>query len=262
MKLTKSLKNQITAHAIASYPKECCGVLTKNAYIPCENVASDPFHFFEIDGECFLELAQSHDIVAIVHSHPDGEPELSEPDRTQMALHGYDWLVVSVGKTDKWQVKMKMHAYSDMPVPLLGRDYHHGVQDCYSLVRDYYKRELELDLPDFARVDDWWEDEHHEPLYQNNFEKAGFVAVDDLQKHDVILCRVGRTHHINHALIYLDDGKLQSENTPDCVGNGLILHHPHGRLSVREMYGEGWQKRTALIVRHKSLCQITTGKLC
>ena len=77
--------------------------------------------------------------------------------------------------------------------------------------------------------------------------------VDDLQPHDVILCRVGRTFHVNHALIFIGDGKLTSENTPDCVGDSLVLHHPHGALSRREIYGESLQKRTALIVRHKEL---------
>lgn len=125
------------------------------------------------------------------------------------------------------------------------------------MVRDYYSRELDTELPDFERSDAWWEHENHEPLYENNFTKAGFIKVqdkNDLQKHDVILCRVGCTHHVNHALIWLgDDGALKSETTPDCVGNALILHHPYGRQSVREIYGKGWADRTAMVVRHQSL---------
>lgn len=99
------------------------------------------------------------------------------------------------------------------------------------------------------------EKQNHLPLYENNFTKAGFEVVNDTpKKHDVILCRVGRTHHVNHALIWLgDDGALTSETTPDCVGNALILHHPHGGLSVREIYGDNWQRRTAMVVRHGRL---------
>lgn len=77
--------------------------------------------------------------------------------------------------------------------------------------------------------------------------------VDDLQPHDVILCRVGRTFHVNHALIFLGDSKLKSEVTPDCVGDNLVLHHPHGALSKSEIFGESWQKRTALVVRHRQI---------
>lgn len=255
MQLTKSLKDQITAHAWGEYPNECCGVIIGGGYHPCTNIAPDPANTFEIDPAEWVALSELGEVVAIVHSHPNGEPLPSEVDKVQMGLHGVDWVIVGLGKspTGAEYCDIKTHKPTAYTAPLLGRDYHHGVQDCYSLVRDYYSRELDIDLPDFKRVDEWWEDENHEPLYQNNFVKAGFVVVDDLQKHDVILCRVGRTHHINHALVFVGDGKLTSETTPDCVGTGLVLHHPHGRLSVREIYGESWQKRTALIVRHKEL---------
>ncbi|MPX02156.1 phage tail protein, partial [Moraxella catarrhalis] len=65
----------------------------------------------------------------------------------------------------------------------------------------------------------------------------------------------GRTHHVNHALIYLGDGKLTSENTGEIIGDSIMLHHPHGGLSVREIYGDNWLKRTAMVVRHKALNQ-------
>ncbi|SIS10807.1 NlpC/P60 family protein, partial [Moraxella cuniculi DSM 21768] len=152
--------------------------------------------------------------------------------------------------------EIKRHKPKAYQAPLIGREYHHSVQDCYSLVRDYYQRELNIHLPDFPRLDGWWEDAKHEPLYENNFTKAGFAQVHDLQKHDVILCRVGRTEHINHALIYLgDDGQLTSETATPITGTSLILHHPHGRLSVREIYGESWQKRVAMVVRHGHLAK-------
>ncbi|MDO4896314.1 MAG: C40 family peptidase [Moraxella sp.] len=259
MRLTKTLKNQITTHAWEVYPNECCGLIVnangKLIYHPCTNTATDPANTFEIDPAEWVALAELGEVEAIVHSHPNGEPLPSEFDKVQMGLHGADWVIVGLGTTPTGATycDIKSHKPTAYTTPLLGREYHHGVQDCYSLVQDYYSRELDIDLPDFNRSDEWWEDADHEPLYENNFKKAGFEVVQDLQKHDVILCRVGRTYHINHALIFVGNGKLQSENTPDCVGDCLVLHHPHGRLSVREIYGESWQKRTALIVRYKDL---------
>lgn len=252
----KTLKTAITAHAKTCYPTECCGLIIGDEYYPCDNIAFDPYNHFEIDPSEFIKLSQIGDIQAIVHSHPDGTGELSEIDKIQMGLHGIDWVICGVGKdllTHDFYIDLQIHQAKSHHAPLLGREYVHGVQDCYTLVQDYYSRELNIDLPNFKRIDDWWEYENHEPLYENNFKKAGFVAVDDIKRNDVILCRVGRTFHINHALIFLGNGKLNSENTPPVIGNSLILHHPHGRLSVREIYGESWQKRTALIVRHKEL---------
>lgn len=259
MILTEQTKSFILNHALDCYPAECCGLIIDDDYYPCDNVASNPTEHFEIDPKDFARAESMGEIQAIVHSHPNGNAEPSEVDRVQMGIHGIDWVICAFGyhADGKEYFDVKRHKPKAYQAPLLGREYHHGVQDCYSLVRDYYHRELDIHLPDFHRTDGWWEDENHEPLYENNFTKAGFIKVQNetnLQKHDVILCRVGRTHHVNHALIWLgDDGALKSETTPDCVGNALILHHPHGGLSVREIYGGNWQRRTAMVVRHQSL---------
>lgn len=249
MRLTKSLKNVISQHAWQVYPHECCGLIIDGKYRPCANISHDPANSFEIEPSQLID----DNIQAIVHSHPNGSSEPSEIDRVQMGLHGVDWVIVGLGVHSDGEkyCHIKTHRPKAYQAPLIGREYYHGTQDCYSLVRDYYSRELGINLPDFDRIDSWWEDVNHEPLYEQNFGKAGFEQVHDLQKHDVILCRVGRTHHVNHALIYLGDGKLTSEKAPKVIGDNLVLHHPHGRLSVREIYGESWQKRTAMIVRYK-----------
>ena len=252
MRLTKDLKEQIQVHATDCYPDECCGLIVDGVYHPCQNMAPNPKDGFEIDPATWVELSERGKIQAVVHSHPDGSSEPSEVDKVQMGLHGVDWVIVGLGVHSDGEkyCNIKSHKPKAYQAPLIGREYYHGTQDCYSLVRDYYERELGITLPDFPRVDSWWEDANHEPLYEQNFGKAGFEQVHDLQKHDVILCRVGRTHHVNHALIYLGDYQLQSENAPPAVGNQLVLHHPHGRLSVREVYGDSWQRRTAMIVRY------------
>ena len=261
MTLTKHTKRLIHAHAKICYPAECCGLIIDGQYYPCDNVAVNPAEHFEIDPIDMFEMQEYHgEIQAIVHSHPNGNAEPSEVDKVQMGLHDIDWVIVGLGHTPTGATycDIKRHKPTTYQSPLLGREYYHGVQDCYSLVQDYYSRDLDIHLPDFHRTDGWWEKEHHLPLYENNFTKAGFIKMqdkNDLQKHDVILCRVGRTHHVNHALIYVGDGKLKSETTPDCVGNALILHHPHGSLSVREIYGDNWQRRTAMVVRHQALSQ-------
>ena len=88
-------------------------------------------------------------------------------------------------------------------------------------------------------------------MYLENFGKAGFVEVSDLKYGDVMLCRVGRTEHVNHAVIWLgDQGALKSEQTEACIGSSLILHHPYGRKSVREIFGQQWQERVAKVIRH------------
>lgn len=243
--LTKSIRAAIIDHANRDYPREACGVIVGKEYIPCKNIAADDAQF-EIDPIDLVGAGKEGKIRAYVHSHPDGNTDPSMPDRVQMNLHGLPWIItnghdVAIHKPDGYQA------------PLLGREYHHGLMDCYSLVKDYYQRELGITLNDYERTDAWWEDAKSKPLYVDNFKKEGFVEVDTIQKHDLILCRLGRTAHINHALVFIGDGTLKSERTEDVIGDCLVLHHPYNRQSLREIYGEAWQRRAAMIIRHKSL---------
>jgi len=112
------------------------------------------------------------------------------------------------------------------------------VLDCYSLIRDWYRQERGIDLPDFTRFDEWWR--RGENLYLDNFSGAGFHEVEssDMNPGDVLLMQVASPVP-NHAAIYL--------------GDGLILHHLQGRLSSRDVYGGYWQKITTHTLRHQLL---------
>ena len=243
--LTKSIKAAIIKHAATEYPRECCGVIVGKEYIPCINIAADDGQF-EICPMDLVGASKEGDIKAYVHSHPDGSTEPSMPDKVQMNLHGLPWVITN-------GTEVSLHKPKGFKAPLVGREYYHGLMDCYTLVRDYYQRELDITLNDYARSDAWWEDSKSKPLYLNNFKSEGFVEVENIQKHDIILCRLGRTEHVNHALVFIGDGTLKSEPTDDVVGDHLVLHHPYNRESLREIYGEQWQRRVAVIIRHKDL---------
>lgn len=245
MKLTKTIKADILAHAQACYPSECCGLIVDKSYLPCNNLSTISDQFY-IDPKDYVKAESMGEIVAICHSHPDGTSQASEADKAQMALHGLLWVIVGYPKGD-----FATHLPSDYTAPLLGRSYFHGLQDCYTLAKDYYSRECGIALNEYPREDLWWENKDNPSLYLEHFANEGFVEVSDLQKHDVILCRVGRTEHVNHACVFVGDGELTSEVTHGVIGDSLILHHPYGRLSVREIYGDMWQQRTAKIIRHK-----------
>lgn len=243
--LNEQIEIDILAHAASEYPRECCGFIAKGRYLPCRNV-SDVGDQFRIDPRDQIAAEAFGNIDAIVHSHPDGTTRPSVPDLVAMNFHGRPWVI-----TDGTNIAI--HHPEGYVAPLLGREYYHGLMDCYTLVRDYYERELGITLGDYERSDRWWEQHDSAALYLENYEKEGFTAVGDIQKHDVILCRLGRTEHVNHALIFIGDGSLRSEDAVEVIGNSLILHHPHGRHSVRDIYGEQWQRRTTRVIRHKEL---------
>ena len=249
-RLTKSLKNAILAHAEAEYPKESCGVVVQNKYIPCKNLSTNKDQFY-IDPQDLIKAGERGSIQAYVHSHPNGSCKPSEPDRVGINLHGLPWIICGYPEGSVAQYKP-----DNKDIPLLGRTYHHGLQDCYSIVKDYYYRELGIILNDYERSDRWWESKENNSLYLDNFKKEGFIEIDDindLRKHDAILFTIGKTEHINHAGVFLGDGVLKSEDSPKVIGNSLFIHHPYKKKSVRDIYGNFWIERTTKILRHKRL---------
>ena len=107
------------------------------------------------------------------------------------------------------------------------------MRNCYSLIKDWYKQILNIDIPDFERDDNWWNTGQN--LYIDNFEKAGFVDTDKLEYGVVIFMKI-RSSVPNHAAIY--------------IGEDLIIHHLAGRLSCREVYRDVYRNTTVKMVKY------------
>lgn len=251
--LTDEIKDKIRDLAKKYAPKEMCGIIcssdgTAFEYVDVPNSHEDPTGHFRIDAKVVDRLNDQHKVIhAIVHSHPKGSSDPSPYDLVQMNIHNRPYVIV--GMDGDISVNDPERA------PLIGRFYVHGTQDCYSIVRDYYARELGINLRDAPRKDNWWQDADHPSLYVEMFKEFGFVEVpkEDMRRNDVMLCRWGNTQHINHALIYLaDDANLISEETEPCVGSRICLHHVYNGISGRFPLGEERLKSCELVVRHSS----------
>ena len=126
---------------------------------------------------------------------------------------------------------------SGYELPYVGRPFFYGVIDCYSLIRDFYKREFNIELTDYNRKDRWWE--RGESMYLDHFKDEGFVEipVEEIEYGSVILMHLEASVP-NHGGIYINDN--------------MILHHVQDRLSSRDLYGGFYQKNTAKILKHES----------
>lgn len=236
--MIEATRNAVRQHAEAVYPRECCGVVIvrkgRERYVPCENVAATPFEHFVIKGQDFAAAEDQGEVVAIVHSHPDASADPSEADRVQCETHGLEWHIVSVREGVAGEIVS--FKPSGFRAPLVGRSFSHGILDCYTLVQDYYRQEVGIELPYFERRDGWW-DIPGVSLYMDNFAACGFVPVKGpLQVGDVILMQI-RSLEPNHAAVY--------------IGDGQILHHFMGRLSSRDVYDGYWQEHTRIAIRYK-----------
>lgn len=256
MEIDDKLKAKMLDIAVKSIPREMCGLLIKSSatgemtFKEVPNTHPDPFNYFRIDARVIASVSIGGDsVTAFVHSHPDGAADPSANDVADMNMHGKPFVIVSARDRE-------VKVWRPTTVPLVGRSYIHGKQDCYTIVQDYYQRELGITLPDFERSEHWWENAEGAALYADNFRAAGFVQVDvsDLRRDDVMLCYWGSTQHVNHAMIYLgSDGALKSEETTPCIGTRLFLHHPYNGLSARPILSQSRLDSCAFILRHRDL---------
>ena len=236
MKLTDTLKQQILDHAKADAPHEACGLVAvikgRRRYFPCRNIAETPDEHFILDPADYAEVEDKGEIVAVIHSHPTTNHNPSQADRVACEKSGLPWYIINPN-TEQW-------GYCEpvgFELPYVGREFSFGVVDCYSLCRDWYGKELGLELSDYDRRDKFWL--RGENLYLDNFASEGFreIPVEDLQYGDAILMQL-ESPLPNHAAVYLGDQQ--------------ILHHIQGRLSSRDIYGGYYWKSTAKALRHES----------
>ncbi len=235
---------QAYAHLAAQHPAEGCGLLVRRGrrtvYWPCRNAAAlhQAQDRFVVHPEDWAAAEDAGTVLAVVHSHPDDDAHPSEADRWLCHASGLPWFIVAV-PGPAWQPLWPE------PLPLLERQFVHGVVDCYTLVRDYYARELGIELPDFERADDWWN--HGGDLYRQNFGAAGFAAVEgEPRLHDVLLMQVA-ARVPNHAAVWVGSDPAMPGTAP------RILHHLYGRLSGHDVWGGDWARRTTAVLRHRSL---------
>ena len=236
--LPEDVRAAALEHAILAYPRESCGLVIvergRMVYVRCKNLSASGDQF----AMCPTDYAAAEDrgeVVAVVHSHPDAPANPSQADLVACEASGLPWWIVGLPSAT-W----RGCAPSGYRAPLVGREFHHGVLDCYALMRDAYRELCGIELPEFHREDDWWH--RGQNLYLDNFEAAGFVRVPDesLRVHDALLMKV-ISPVPNHAAMLVEDN--------------IILHHLHGRLSSRDVFGGYYRKVVHCTLRHRSLME-------
>lgn len=245
-------------HARECFPQESCGVIANYKYIPFVNEAADieahrndpecscKLCSFKLNAEKYANLITQTDVQYIVHSHPNGPFAPSLADMRQQIQTDIAWAIIPLDADRIFDI-IKWGEKDNIP-PIIGRNFVHGVTDCYSLVRDIFrlgKTKLAeqgilewpydpIELDEFPREVDWWDKGGN--LYSENFKAQGFVEIpfSEAKIGDCFLLKL-RSEKYNHAGVLINDG--------------LIIHHLAQRLSRREPAGI-WGRQSALWLRY------------
>jgi proteasome lid subunit RPN8/RPN11 len=252
---TAEVKESVLLHAREEAPRECCGFIVntpqgKTRAVRAVNSSPEPEVSFTMEPSEWDKAEAEGEIVAVYHSHPNAPATPSESDIASAEAIELPFLICAFPADEERNAQMcmpervqwELYTPKGFEFPYEHRPFLYGILDCYSIVRDFYKREFSIELPNFYRAHDWWE--KGQDMYRDLFPKHGFVRLAnlaDVQRGDILLTYI-RSTVPNHAAIYL--------------GDGLILHHPPMRSSIVEPFvvGNGfYATQTFCALRHESL---------
>ena len=182
-----SWQDDALVHAKDQDPKEAVGLVLnirgKQRYYPCRNLAITDHQCFILDPEDYVKADNKGEIIAVFHSHPINPPTPSQADKVSCEDSGLPWYIVNP-QTKQWAY-LEPTGYK---APLLGRQWVWGITDCWSLVRDWYKEEKNIELRDWKRPATL-EEFNNKPLFEDCAWRTNFRELrpeEKLQDGDVL----------------------------------------------------------------------------
>lgn len=232
---------KIIEHAENNPSVEVCGFVTfkKDLTISVDqqkNQSSTPEDCFEISPQKWINHQINEKVLAIYHSHPKSTETPSGQDIRMSEEMGVPYLIYSL-------ITKKFFLYypeSYIPDDLLGRPYIKGFYECTCLFKDYFIKELGINITKWN--DNYWltdkdleANELLDKILNNNLLK---IKISNIKKHDVIVFQV-RAGGRKHVGIYLGDDQF--------------IHQCNNTTSRKQLLDCRWQSKVKEVYRHKSL---------
>lgn len=233
--ISRELLIELVADCDKRAPEEGCGLIANGEVVPCKNIHPSPQESFAIAAEDYAFVSETvGEIDCVYHSHTNDRDGFSPADIKSCKQTNLPWLVYNTNSKN-WK-------YADPRgnEPYVGREWVYGIYDCYSLTRDFYRREFGISLDDFERGEDkeWLSPNWN--MFGENYASQGFVEIESpCQKGDIVLMKMD-TRWPNHFAILKGEGVR-------------LYHHLAGRRSEEATYGKYWRQFTAKVLRHREL---------
>ena len=223
------------------------------------NIAADRSDSFEIAESAVKRAVDSGKLLAVWHSHPlESQPAILSPEDIAMSkARGIPYLLYhpafeqwdyfDPSGTHPFPLELDPALTPDQLEYYLGRRFVWNRSDCASLVIDYYKGVLGINLLDYPRggIDPTCVANEDWDVIQQNYAANGFRKLDrdePRQNGDsAVVCLAGPNPH--HFVILHD------------ASANVGLHILENQVSTKVFYGEALQQRTRLILRHKTMEQ-------
>lgn len=222
--------DEIHKETLFDYPNETCGVIINQEYIRLTNSASNPMESFQLLPEEYVLYV---DCDAIIHSHTmkfgkNYIYDIRTPSRADYLgqIHtDKPWYIVG---TDGDTVFPPIKIPRERNNKYLGRNFMWYINDCYTLVQDYYYYEYGISLINHSTDFDFTKRKTN--LFDEYLGLAGFTSrnyLGDIKDGEiVVISHKGRP--ASHLGIICGDRILHQ----DVVSISEPFHYYEGKISM------------------------------
>lgn len=213
MILTEQIKDAIFAHSLSDKSNEVCGLIVyKDDYpiaVPCKNISELSTKRFIISSIDYFKAARLGKVVAAYHSHVSDNEKFSILDKINSEGHKLPLILYCVPKNSFFIYDPSGYKY-----PYLGRSFKMGETDCLTLIIDYYKRELNIDITNYEsdRKDGFFMENPSIFSKKDYLQMAidqGFSVVDKpLKEHDILFMKTENHSFPSHFAVYIGADKI------------------------------------------------------
>lgn len=232
---------------------EVCGLIIDDngtkKFLKCDNKSKNPRNTFIIDPLEYIKAKAKGNILGCFHSHIK-DSSFSPQDIFNSFKHNLTYYLYNI-KKDKFYIFDPKE--NEVYLKYINLKYENGIQDCHTLLKDFYLNELNLDI-DIKNIPnrigipyldlrnnknhDWSLEKYKSEYERNNFNILYITNIDQLKLYDVIVFKDLYQGVPVHGALF--------------IGNDLILHQRHEVISLIESIRKGHIKYISYILRHKS----------
>lgn len=254
--LTAETRLNILKHMLEDAPNEAVGFLLKvregYVYERVPNISDTPQETFKVSKDHTLRATTDDEVVAIVHTHPNGPVIPSKKDmQAQVAINKP--FVLGVRNSATGLVGVFSFGDHMLDYPLVGRHWHYGVFDCLEAVRSWVWQKQGKYIPRAPRNDWWWDanrqdevEECDRNMYLRNMDDYGYR-----EYHPILSDPQHKWHPREGDVLFMQIASPVVNHIGVYEGNNLVFHHrmnkPSGSTPLgylqQAQYVRKWTRR-------------------